>query len=906
MFKPTWLVCLVLSFGSLRSYAGVDYLLPVEYTIDKVSVVGNKYTDENLIVSLADIALGEAMLIPGPKISNAIRNIWDHGIVDNVSVSMLDLGQGHAELVIEIIELPRLSEASFLGVEKNDEEKLREKLRTKLKLVQGHPLSRSYIEDIKSLVRKHFSDEGYYCAEVMIEKTQDDASNAASLTIRVDKGEEKNIGEVYIRGNTLLDADEIKCRMQSVRKCASFTLVKNILKNIPKFCQEMLLKPFNFDDWVKLYRNNVVLMSSVFDKKKLQEDKKSILNYCRSQGFRDAQVLGTRIIKRNNSPYIDVGINMYEGKRYSLGQITWRGNDIYSEKLLARLLRFKRGDVYDSVLLKDRLSNIMIDDSVSALYYNNGYMNYTAIPVEVGVNGDTVDVEIIVNEGEQYTINKILLKGNKYTSDNIILREVKTLPGTKFSGALLKRSYRELIMLNLFDPMIDIQPLPRVKGNLVDMSFGVKENPKFEFKLSGSYVKGDGVVGGVTLYTNNASIRNIFRKRLPIGDAQELALDFSYSKKGTYSTSIKVSDPCTSEKNPFRVSWGASLASRAAYEDKDTGGAIVENEDTVGKPSVVDAKTGKNKKDATTKTLKKDEDEDRVYLGRTFNVGTNFGIARKLPWLDYSQVHVGGSYSYRKYAGQFSLLKKKETVQGHLHDIVAQVTFTRDSTDSPIFPTEGSSISVELSATPPYSFISGTSAYGPKTEITDIKFKEYHQTMIDLSLYSSLFGKLVLNAKANFGLLGSYKGLAGPFERFSMGGTMPNPGGILGKEYITLRGYEDEAILPKDDLLNYKGGVLYDKLTLELRYPVIESSYIYIYILGFAEGGNSWASYTKFNPSQIKKSLGLGIRAYIGIMLNTTIGLEFGYPLDDLDKPVKKGDREMKAQISMGMGLNIR
>jgi outer membrane protein insertion porin family len=867
----------------------LDYSFPNKYIVDSIKIAGNKYTDADLIVSISGLHIGSIIQIPGPEIANAINNIWNHNIVDNVNIYASYVSDNHVELVIEIIELPRLSKISFSGIDKKEEEILLDKL----KLIVDKPISDAYLEETKYKVYKYFVDEGYYNVKVNITKlNHSEATNSAELKIIVDKGSEKIVGKFFFTGNNIIDADDLKLSMTGIREKARFTLIKNLFKAIPKFFSKnnLLFRPFKLDDYIKFYRANVIFSSSNFDEKKFEEDKLQIINYCRSQGFRDAKILNTQFYVRSGDPSMNIRFHLKEGQQYRIGSIKWAGNQIYSSYLLSKLLKIKAGDIYNSVLLKERLSSMMIDDGVPSLYYNNGYLHYMAVPVEVGVKNNVIDIEIRIREGYQSTIDRIIVRGNKTTQDNVILRELHTLPGDKFSGAALKRSYRELLMLNLFDPMIGINPLPNAKEKTVDISYKVKESPKFELKLNGTY-GANGLEGGVTIFTNNASIRNIFRKRLPMGAAQDISLELSFNGRDSYKFSTKFVDPYISEKHPIRLSWGASIAGFSTYRKDDT---------VLDDPRIVD-----NKEDKEAKGLalwKKDAAEKRK-VGKNFSLGTNFSIAKKLFWLDYSQIRVGSSYSYRKYDGEFSLLKKNGNVMGHIHDISLDISLIRNSTNDPIFPTEGSAVTLQFITTLPYSLLSKTPNIALKPELTDFKFKEYHQTMLDVSYFLSIVGKLVLNVRGHIGFLGNYQKRIGPFERFSMGGTMLQSNDVFGKEYIMLRGYEDESIKPLDGLTGYKGGVLYDKLTFELRYPIISSGIIHLCILSFIEAGNTWAEYKKFSILRVNKSAGFGARLYVGVVLNTIIGLDFGYPFDAVSSISDSKEREMVAQVSIGMGL---
>lgn len=893
----------------------LDFNFPEKYTIEKISVKGNKYTDANLIISVSRLQLGSKILIPGSDISNAIQNIWDHGIVDNVNIYAKEIpSTTNIEIIIEVVELPRLKSFDYSGVTKKEKDALQEKL----KLIEGKCVSKDYINEVKSIVHKYFIEEGYYSTVVTINKkllSEDDNNeepidqdnenteengdklnidNSVTLQIIVDKGDEKLIGKISFIGNKIISEEELRGSMNHIREKAKFSLVKNICKSIVtlKFFGKNgpLLRPFNPEELIQYLKDNVIFTSSNYDEKKFDEDKLQIINYYRSKGFRDAKILDTQFFTRKGNSSLNMKIFVYEGEQYTIGNITWVGNTLYSSEFLQKILGAKPDSIYDPITIKDRLSQFMIDDSVASLYYNTGYLHYGAMAIETKVQDKVVNLEIRVREGYQSTIDRILVKGNKITHDNIILREIRTLPGDKFNGNKLKRSYRQLVMLNIFDPNIEILPLPNPKNKTADISYKIKkETPKFEFKAIATFGSG-GPEGGFTVVCNNASIGNIFKWRKPLGDKQDFAIDAKCGAFDTkeekwinsYSIATRFADPMISEKYPIGISWGTHFTRAPTYGFENSKGEVVEEED-----------------------IESNKSREKKIIARNESYGTNIAIGKGISWIDYASFRIGAAYDYSLYYGKVSLLGKKEKIEGTIQDLRFDFAIVRDSTDNPIFPTEGSILNIQFITTPPYSLFSNsiTPKYENKPEITEFKFKEYNQTMIDFSLFVPVIGKLVFNTRINAGLLGSYQKIIGPFERFRMGGTTDytnSHNGTLGSEFIGLRGYQDGKICPEDSFTNYKGGVLYDKLALELRYPILTlSSIVHLSVLTFLEAGNTWSEYKNFSILNTMRSAGFGIRLYVGVMLNTTLGLDFGYPLD------KQGtkENEMVAQFSMGVSL---
>lgn len=832
----------------------IDYTAPAHYLLEDIQIVGNKYIDKELILGLLGFRAGDTIYLPGPVTTEVVRRIWKQGLVEDVSIYVSHTTDRRIILTISITERPRLSAYSLEGISKKDQSKLREKL----VLVQGKAVTDELTQNTEKTIKDFFTAEGYLNTTVTITSIPDATdTDSIQLKIKIDKGTRQFIHTVQLEGNHHIGSDALKAKMKHVREKPRFTLVKDILRAVltlqPVRKQGILWRPVSLEESWGYLRKHVILFPSSFVPAQFEEDKKRILSYYQSKGFRDA-ILVEAIVDEQSDSMLHVLLKVKEGKKYRIGDIKWTGNYLYDDSTLQQVLNIKRGEVYDPLLLQSRLYNDPEGQDVTSLYADDGYSFFQANSVEVGLEGDLMNLEIRIQEGPQVRINKILIEGNKYTHDHVIRRELRTLPGDKLSRSKLKRSYRELAQLNIFDPAIDISPIPNMADKTVDIKYKVRERPKFETKLSGGW--GRGWIGSLGLFTNNFSLSNLWKARTPIGGGQTVGISAETDGKEYGDLSLQFADPWLGGKKPryFHLSLGI-----------------------------------------------------RSQEGTSRSIGGDTGLGTRLTWLDDYVVLKGrlAYYHHRYNDYQFFDEDDNRKCSGILNDLSAHISLERDSTGpNPVFPKEGSKVELHANLTPPWSWLLGENYNRlPEPGQYTYTWKEHCQWMLDSSYFLQLSGDLVLNCRAHFGILNKFSSQEriGPFERFVLGGSGFRKRTLRGEEQISLRGYEEDYVVPKDAVTNHQGGVIYDKFVLELRYPVISSYIASAYILAFAEGGNTWSQYEDYNLFALKRSVGVGFRVYLPFIIGTTIGFDLGYGFDKKATDPKRG--ELQTHFSIGMGL---
>lgn len=826
----------------------LDYLAPQTYLIEDIQVVGNQTLDREAIIALVGIKVGDAVDLPGTTITEAIHRLWKQRLIRDVAVYASQVKDQHVVLTIHIIESPRLSDYSFEGIKSRAKEKLLEKLT----LVKGKVVTDELIKHTKQVIKDYWVEKGYSDTVVAITSVPDpEQAGHVQLNIKIDKGNKWIVNGVDFEGNEHIDSDVLRNQLKNTRGKARFTLVKDILKQV------VTLKPIkkggvlwhmpSLEELNNYYRKHVVLFPSKFSPTRFEEDKNRIIDYYQSKGFRDIAIIDETVCEQENG-LLNTKIKLEEGKQYRIGSIRWVGNYCYKDEKLSKILDIKEGDIYNPSLIQQKLQPGYQGESIGALYANNGYLFFGAEPVEVGLEGNRIALEIRIQEGPEVRINKVLIQGNRITHDKVIRRELRTLPGDKFSFTKMQRSYRELAMLNIFDRNIGIDPIPNA-DNTVDIKYTVKDRPKFEVKFSGTFAGEEGFVGGLALATNNFSLGNLFTGKLPVGGGQTLGLTAQTNGKQYKNFEFQFTEP-----------WLGGTQPRQFYVSLN-----------------------------------------RSFEGNTGSAGGSVGLGTRLSWPDDYAVLRSSIAYYRHYYKDYDLLdtgRKFDKIDGILNDLSATVSLERDSTDSPIYPKEGSKLELSTRLTPPWAWFSDTASGSGK-----YNWKEYHQWIVDGSYFLRLFHDLVLNARGQFGMLGNFSSRKsiGPFERFYLGGGVgPGTGALRGKESISLRGYKDESITPKDRGTGYKGGVIYDKMMLELRYPVISNYFTSVYALAFAEAGNTWAHYKYYNLFDLKKSAGVGLRLYLPFIAGATLGFDWGYGFDKA--PGDKSKNKLEFHFALGAG----
>ncbi len=782
----------------------IDYSTPKEYEIGGITVTGVQFLDNNMLILISGLSVGDKITIPGDKISGAIDKLWEQGLFENVKISATKIQGRTIFLDIFLQERPRLSKFKFTGIRKGEADNVREEI----KLTSGDVITENVITRATNSIVGYFTKKGYLNTTVQIKQVSDTAvSNSVLLLIDVKKNKRVKIAEINIHDNQSLSD-------RKVRKAFKETKRK------------------------KIYH---IFKSSKYIEEDYKTDLESVIEKYNELGYRDAKIIKDSVTKINNK-LIKLDIWVYEGKKFYFNNITFVGNTKYSSKQLGDILKIRKGDVYNQSALNQNLSFNPSGYDISSLYMDDGYLFFQAIPVEVQVNNDSIDIEIRIREGKQARINKITVKGNTKTNDHVIIREIKTLPGQLFSRSDIIRTTRELAQLRYFNAeSIKPVPTPNPENGTVDIEYQVEETSSDQVEISGGW-GGGMVVGTLGLSFNNFSAKNLFKGKawrpVPQGDGQKLS--FRGQTNGTYYYSLGASftEPWLGGKKPnaFSVSFSHS---------KQTNGQSSDSKD---------------------------------YASMTIN-GVTVGLGKRVKWPDdfFTIYHAVSLQNYHvvNYGSSFLFS------DGYSNNLNYGLTIARNSIDAPIYARSGSEIALSMQFTPPYSLFSNKD-YSTQSNQEKYRFLEYHKWKFKASWFFNLTGKWVLNTKARFGFLGYYNKDVGypPFERFYLGGDGLSGYALDGREIVAMRGYGNNSLSPRS------GGNVYDKYTVELRYPLSLNPNATIYGLAYVEGGNAWSEFKQFNPFNMYKSAGFGVRIFLPMF--GQLGLDWGYGFDKIPGDINR------------------
>ncbi len=809
----------------------LSYLNPKDYIIGGVTVAGTKYLDKDVLLQIAKISKGDRINLPGEASANVLKNMWSQGLFDDVQLNITKINLDTIYLEIQVSERPRLSRLRLSGLRKGEIEDVQKKLNDKT----GKIVNENLLSTTTAIIKKHFNEKGFLNATVNIKQQRDPAdSNSVILNVAVDKKKKVKINDVIFEGNKAFKEATLRKFLPKTRKRRFYNIFGS--------------KKFKQDQY--------------------EEDKVTLVEKMQSKGYRDAEILSDSVW-RHDDESVNVKIKVYEGPKYYFGNITWAGNARYPTEFLNRVLRIKKGDVFSEEDLAKRLNGGGPDgQDVNSLYLDDGYLTFTSEAVQTRIYNDTIDLNIRIYEGAQYTINRVTVKGNDVTNDRVVLRELATKPGQKFSKSAIVRSTRQLSQLGNFDEQ-KMEPKPtniNPNDGTVDIIYNVVEKPSDQIELSGGFGGGQ-LVGTLGLTFNNFSVRNLFNgkayKPLPKGDGQKLSLRGQANGKNYQNFSFTFSEPWLGGKKPifFSLSAYTQLSSSGRFYAKDS-----------------------------------------PYYNFLRINGLGVTLGKRLNWPDnYFQLNYSlnfDHYNLDRYPGYLF-------TTGTSYNIKLTQELSRNSLDVPIYPTSGSNIRFTLQVTPPYSLFNNTN-YRIATPEERYKFVEYHKWKFDAQWFTRIAGKLVLMSQTRFGFLGSYNRLVGqsPFERFKLGGDgMATYQFLQGSEIIGLRGYQNFSIVPVGSNYNENtnpGSPIYNKFTLELRYPVIQSQSATIFLLTFAEGGNTWNNFRDYNPFNIRRSAGVGARIFLPIF--GLLGLDYGYGFDAI--PGIPGANKGQFHFSIAQSLN--
>ena len=867
---------LVLMVCSLAAQAqdeanSVQYERINEYEIGGIRVDGTKYLDGNALISLTGLKIGDRVKIPGDAISQAIKKLWKHGLVADASIYQEKIEDGKIFLVILLKERPRMSKFEFSGITKAQKTELSDALA----LYRGKVLTDAILKNTETTVKNHFIEKGFFNTQVKIEQLPDTIlSNHVIVIIKVSKKAKVKVDRINIIGADLITEQKMKGKMKNTKERLRFSLGDDLLYRIfhlnlkSFFTESKDMTDGVFTDYLSKHVNLNLFKSSKFLAADFKEDKLSLISYMNSIGYRDAVIITDSIYKTAESS-ISIDININEGKKYYFRDITWSGNYVYSDAQLSQILAIKKGDVYDIEELNTRLSMNPQGTDITGLYMDDGYLFFNIRPVEVAIEGDSIDIEMRIYEGAQATIRNVIITGNDRTNEHVIRRELRTLPGQKFSRSNIIRDQQQLSQLGYFDPeLINIVPIPNPVDNTVDINYNLVEKPSDQIELSGGWGGIYGFVGTVGLTFNNFSLKNIphFDKwrPLPVGDGQKLSIRAQANGRQFQSYTLMFSEPWLGGKKPTSLT--VSLNSS------------IQNNDI------------------------------RFQAPGSFKVhSATVGLGKRLKWPDnYFTLSTSLTYKIYQLNNYLYGLSTIGLKTGDANTLLLTLQLARSSIDNPMYPKSGSSISLAASFTPPFSVWDDID-YDTAPPAVKYKWVEYMKYMIDLKHYVNIVGKLVLETSAHFGFMTTYSPKrveVGPFERFEVGGDgLAGQNFILGTDIIGLRGYENRAIRPEDQYSRtyngLLGGTIYTKYAMEFRYPVTTGAAATIYLFVFGEAGNNWDNYQTYNPFVVYKSAGFGARLFMPAF--GLIGLNWGYGFDTL--PNANAPSGMQFHFTIGQQL---
>lgn len=844
----TLLAALLFSIGAVAqekivnpeiSYAGT----PRSGVIGGIAVSGVEGYEDYMLTGISGLTVGQKIELPGQEITEAVKRYWKHGLFSNVQIAADSIVGDKIYLHFYLALRPRVSTINYIGVKKSE----REDLETKLGLLKGNQITPNMIDRAELLAKNYFDDKGYKNAEINIRQRDDvTAKNQVILDVEIDKKEKMKVRQIIIEGNKNLSDSKIKGGLFTK---GAFTKTHEAGK----------LSTF--------------LKSKKYTPERYKTDKQNLIDKYNELGYRDATIVEDSVWNVDDK-HVSIYLKVDEGKKYYIRNITWVGNTVFSTDYLSRLLGMKKGDVYNQKFMHKRLSED--DDAVGNEYWNNGYLFYNLQPTEVNIVGDSIDLEMRIMEGNQAHISRVRINGNTRVYENVVRRELRTKPGDLFSKEALMRSAREMASMGHFDPeQINPDVRPNYEDGTVDINWDLvqKSNDQVEFSLGWGQT---GVIGRIGLKLNNFSMANLFNKNkehrgiLPVGDGEVLSI--GAQTNGTYYQSYNASYSTNwfGGKRPIQFTVGAYFSKQTDVSSNYYNSAYMNN--------YYNYLYGYG--NSYNNYYKNFYDPDKyVKL-----LGVSVGWGKRLRWPDdYFQLSV--ELAYQRY-----MLKNWQyfiVTNGNCNNLNLGITLSRVSTDNQLFPRRGSEFMASLTITPPWSAFDHKDyknlAVNPESptytaeQQEKYRWVEYHKWKFRAKTYTALTNGqkcFVLMTRVEFGLLGSYnKYKKSPFETYYMGGDgMSGYSTGYAEETIGLRGYDNGSLTP----YGYEG-YAYDRFTLELRYPFLLGNTT-IYGLGFLEAGNAWNDTKDFNPFDMKRSAGIGVRIFLPMV--GLMGIDWAYGFD--------------------------
>lgn len=842
--------------------------VPQDYVIAGVTVTGTVRYDAQLLMSISGINIGTEIILPGSDvISKAIINLWNQRLFSNIEIFYTKLEGKNLYIEIHVTERPALSKYVMRGVNKTDEDELK----TKMGLRIGGIVTENVLMTSTEAIKKYFAEKGFHNAQVKIQETPDPAlPNTIILTYQINKGYKVKVEDVSFFGNQEVSELKLKKRLKGTKELSRFTLYPQVDTNYygvstrPSFKE--YIKDYGFlsatktKDFLDPYFRFKLFSSAKFNDQKYQEDKEAIVRYYNSIGYRDASIIRDTMYY-NDKGRMKIELEVAEGSRYYFGNITWKGNTKFNDSTLTMLLGIKKGDIYNIETLYKKLGKELTPEGgdISGYYMDDGYLFFQVDPVETAVYNDTIDFEIRMMEGPQATIKNINISGNEKTKDHVIRRELRTIPGEKFSRTDLIRTQRELSQLGYFNQeKIGINPIPDQESGTVDINYTLEEKSSDQLELSAGWGGGIGLTGTLGVTFNNFSIKNLFKKgywdRLPTGDGQKLSLRLQSNGKAYQSYNVSFTEPWLGGKrrNQFMVS---------AYKSMFRTGGLDQNY--------------------------------RYYFSDTnklSNMGVVVSLGKQLRWPDdyFTLVY---SLNFTQYKLQNYPYFTHAFTDGTSNNLSMKIALNRNSSGpNPMFPTSGSKFESSVQFTPPYSLFNKSI-----TDEDNFKLPEFHKWRVNAEWFIPIgrphgedrSKQFVIRAVAKYGYMGRYnKNLDySPFERFQVGDAgLANGNWVMGYDIIAHRGYpvyenSDPKVNP-DQSNARQFFTIFNKYSLELRYPFSTNPSSTIFGMVWFEAANGWFDYKQYNPFKLRRSAGVGMRFFLPMF--GLLGFDYGVGFDRL------------------------
>lgn len=781
-----------------------DYSNAKEYQIGAIRIEGADNFDHQSILLIAGLRQGQKIMIPGERITTAIKNLWKEGLFSKVDIYLDRVVAGVAFLTIELHPKPKLSRFKFEGASKKDIDKIKEKI----DLFAGKTISESSIAMTATKIRGYYRDKGFWNVKVNIKREQDSLlNNSEMFIININRGQRVRIVDILIEGNQELSTSKIRRTMKETKRSGILRIIKK----------------------------------SKFLESTYETDKKNVIAKYNAVGMRNATIASDTFFLIDGKNLL-IKMKIDEGEKFYFGHIEWVGNTKYRSTYLDTILGIKTGDIYNKELLDTRLNGSPDGRDIAALYMDKGFLFFNVTAVERSITNNQINYQIRIVEGKEAIVDGIIIKGNIKTSEHVIRREIRTRPGDLFNRNDIIRTQRELSQLGFLNPQgFQINPIPNPQKGTVDIEYVVEEKSADQVELSGGYaIKRLIITAGLTF--NNFSTKKFFKRNawtpLPSGDGQQLSLRAQTNGKFYQGFNFSFTEPWLGGKKPNSLSGWANFTSFSG------------------------SGTGKNKPD---------------YEGiQQTGLGIGLGRRKKVPD-DFFTAYYELGYTYYDFnSDRFTEDFKK----GYANDISFKYILQRSSVSAPIYPQEGSNLTFMFKATAPYSLFSKTKDFSNVEAQQRYKYVEYYRFKFSAEYYFPLSKdkKLVLMSRVGFGYLGAYnqsKGIA-PFDRYKMGGNgMMGSYSFAGQQLLALRGYDDQS------LSSSSGDPMAAKYTMELRYPLSLNPSATFYLLTFAEAGNTYANFKKFNPFNVKKSVGVGLRVFLPMF--GMLGVDYGWGFDKMD-----------------------